>query len=132
MSTAIVDVLGRSDAFCSLDEAERARLASACHARAYAAGQMVFLRGDDGDCMYVVASGAVSISLSGDAGRDVLLAVLGPYASFGELAVVDSGPRTRHCWTCRDACRNTSPRLRRSETARPRPERVSSWPSTWH
>jgi CRP/FNR family cyclic AMP-dependent transcriptional regulator len=93
MSTAIVDVLGRSDAFCSLDEAERVRLASACRARAYAAGQIVFLRGDSGDCMYVVGSGTVSVSLSGEGGRDVLLAVLGPNASFGELAVVDSGPR---------------------------------------
>jgi CRP/FNR family transcriptional regulator, cyclic AMP receptor protein len=103
MSIAIVDVLGRSDAFGSLEETERVRLASACHARAYASGQIVFLRGDKGDCMYVVGSGAVSISLAGDAGRDVLLAVLGPDASFGELAVVDSGPRVATV-TARSSC----------------------------
>jgi CRP/FNR family cyclic AMP-dependent transcriptional regulator len=103
MSIPIVDVLGQSDVFCSLDEAERSRLASACRARAYGAGEVVFLRGDRGDCMYVVASGTVSISLAGDDGRDVLLAVLGPYATFGELAVVDSGPRVATV-TARAAC----------------------------
>ena len=53
----------------------------------------MFLRGDPGDCMYVVAAGAVAVSLSSVAGRDVLLAVLGPNQSFGELALVDDGPR---------------------------------------
>ncbi len=92
MST-IVHALGQSDAFRSLDESELDRLASACATHTYGPGELVFLRGDSGDCMYVVASGAVAVSLSSVGGRDVLLAVLGPHQTFGELALVDDGPR---------------------------------------
>lgn len=93
MSTAAEHTLRQADAFFSLDGSELGRLASVCLTRSYGAGQLVCLRGDPGDCMYVVASGTVAVSLAGDGGRDVLLAMLGPYATFGELAVVDGGPR---------------------------------------
>lgn len=93
MTSTTVRALSQSDVFASLDEAELVRLASACGQRTYGRGELVFLRGDPGDCMYVVAAGAVAVSLSSVAGRDVLLAVLGPNQSFGELALVDDGPR---------------------------------------
>ena len=93
MSSATALTLSRSAVFGSLDGTELDRLASACGTRTYGPGDIVFLRGDDGDCMYVVASGAVAVSLSSVDGRDVLLAVLGPGKAFGELALVDGGPR---------------------------------------
>src|SRR5687767_444009 len=93
MSRTTSHALGQSAAFRSLDETELGRLASACGERTYAAGEIVFLRGDAGDCMYVVASGSVAVSLSADDGRDVLLAVLKPHHHFGELVLVDDGPR---------------------------------------
>ena len=93
MTSTTVRALSQSDVFRSLDEAELVRLASACGQRTYGRGELVFLRGDPGDCMYVVAAGAVAVSLSSVGGRDVLLAVLGPHQSFGELALVDDGPR---------------------------------------
>jgi len=93
MSRTTLHALGRSAAFRSLDEPELGRLASACGERTYGPGEIVFLRGDAGDCMYVVASGSVAVSLSSGDGRDVLLAVLAAYQHFGELALVDDGPR---------------------------------------
>ena len=93
MTSTTARALSQSDLFGSLDETELARLASACGQRSYGPGELVFLRGDVGDCMYVVAAGAVAVSLSSVGGRDVLLAVLGPNQSFGELALVDDGPR---------------------------------------
>ena len=93
MTSTTVRALSRSDLFASLDEAELVRLASACGQRTFGPGELVFLRGDPGDCMYVVAAGAFAVSLSSVGGRDVLLAVLGPHHSFGELALVDDGPR---------------------------------------
>ena len=93
MSRSAVHALSQSAAFRSLDESELARLASACGERTYGAREIVFLRGDPGDSMYVVASGAVDVSLAARGGRDVLLAVLGPNQHFGELALVDDGPR---------------------------------------
>src|SRR5688572_26312217 len=93
MSRTTLHALGRSAAFRSLDEPELGRLASACGERTYGPGEIVFLRGDAGDCMYVVASGSVAVSLSSADGRDVLLAVLAAHRHFGELALVDDGPR---------------------------------------
>ncbi len=93
MTSTTVRALSQSDVFRSLDDAELVRLASACGQRTYGRGELVFLRGDPGDCMYVVAAGAVAVSLSSVGGRDVLLAVLGPNQSFGELALLDDGPR---------------------------------------
>ena len=93
MTSTTTHALSQSDLFRSLDETELVRLASSCGQRTYGPGELVFLRGDPGDCMYVVAAGAVEVSLSSVGGRDVLLAVLDPYQSFGELALVDDGPR---------------------------------------
>ena len=93
MTSSTVRALSQSDVFRSLEGAELDRLASACSERSYGAGELVFLRGDLGDCMYVVSSGAVAVSLASVGGRDVLLAVLEPYRTFGELALVDDGPR---------------------------------------
>lgn len=93
MTTTIAASLAQSDVFESLDQPELDRLAAACHVRSYGAGELVFLRGDHGDRMYVVAAGTVDISIGITDGRDVLLAILGPPQSFGELAVIDGGSR---------------------------------------
>jgi len=93
MASYTADVLARSDAFQSLDQLELDRLASVCRVRRYATGVPVFLRGDHGDSMFVVGSGAVGVSVGLEDGRDVLLAVLRPFQTFGELAVIDGGPR---------------------------------------
>lgn len=93
MTRTTSHALGQSAVFRSLDESELDRLAGACGTRTFGPGEIVFLRGDAGDCMYVVASGSVAVSLSSGDGRDVLLAVLGPHHHFGELVLVDDGPR---------------------------------------
>lgn len=92
-TVAIADVLRRSEVFGSLEDAELAALAGGCAERSYGPGELVFLRGDPAQSMYVVASGSVAVSLAGENGRDVLLAVLGAHEALGELAVVDGGPR---------------------------------------
>jgi CRP/FNR family transcriptional regulator, cyclic AMP receptor protein len=93
VTTRIAAAIAESDVFRSLDGPELDRLAAACRVRPYGAGEVVFLRGDRGDCMYVVVDGSVHLSLGAATGRDVLLAVLRPPDTFGELAVVDGGPR---------------------------------------
>jgi CRP-like cAMP-binding protein len=91
--SATARTLGQSDVFRSLDETEIAGLARVCGRRSYGRDEIVFLRGDSGHCMYVVESGSVAVSLASANGRDVLLAILGRFQSFGDLAVVDDGPR---------------------------------------
>ncbi len=79
--------------FASLDGAALARLADTTGRRSYGPGETVFQRGDPGDCLYVVARGQVDISLQDPDGGVAVLAVVSAPAAFGELGVVDGGPR---------------------------------------
>ena len=55
---------------------------------------MLFREGDAEDRLYVVVSGKIKLGRSGSAGRENLLAVLGPGQMFGELSLFDPGPRS--------------------------------------
>lgn len=57
------------------------------------AGQVVIEQGDEGDAMFIVASGSVVVTHSGSAGKVRELARLGPGAFFGEMALVSSSQR---------------------------------------
>lgn len=61
--------------------------------RNFAPGQRIFVAGEKGDGFYVVISGRVQITAS-TAGHDLLLATIGSGDFFGEMAVVDEGPRS--------------------------------------
>lgn len=54
----------------------------------YAAGQTIFSEGDRGNVMYVVLEGEVELRFGSGA-----FDILGPGEPFGELALIDDGPR---------------------------------------
>jgi CRP-like cAMP-binding protein len=60
---------------------------------AMGAGQMVFHAGEEGDRVYVILSGSVRV-VRHDEDHEVVLTSLGPGAFFGEIALIDGGPRT--------------------------------------
>lgn len=53
----------------------------------------VFREGDAGDRLYVIVCGRVKVACA-SRNSDSLIAVLGPSDVFGELALIDPGPRT--------------------------------------
>ncbi|NUQ73464.1 MAG: Crp/Fnr family transcriptional regulator [Polyangiaceae bacterium] len=61
--------------------------------REYAPGEVLFREGEPGDTMFVIQSGAARITKS-VGGEEKLLAVLGPGEFLGELAILNSKPRT--------------------------------------
>jgi len=69
-------------------------IADAGAACTFDAGQMVFRSGDPGDCVYSVLSGALRVFIEMDSGSIVELGQLGPGDSFGEVALLDGGPRS--------------------------------------
>ena len=92
--TQVVDPhLGACPVFAGLDEAALGRLSASAGRHRYERGQLVFQQGETGDCMYVLTRGSVAISIHSAGGGEAILAVLEPPAAFGELAVVDGGPR---------------------------------------
>jgi CRP-like cAMP-binding protein len=61
--------------------------------RKYAGDTMIFAEGEPGDELYIIQSGAVKIAkIAGN--NEILLAVLKPGDIFGEMALLESKPRT--------------------------------------
>lgn len=93
----LLDSLRRVDLFAELTEAQQADLARQFRSKRFDAGQVIFLRGDPGDALYVIASGHVSVGLTSAGGKEVLLTQLGPGDFFGDLALLDGEPRSADC-----------------------------------
>jgi CRP/FNR family transcriptional regulator, cyclic AMP receptor protein len=87
-------VLARTELFQGIDEATRRRIAEHVTERVVERGQCVFSQGEPGDRMYVLAEGAVKLFLSSRDGGIVELVRHRPPAAFGEVALLDEGPRS--------------------------------------
>lgn len=66
--------------------------------QSYAQGDVIFRAGEDGDLMYVVQEGEVSLSSGGTEVETV-----GPNSLFGEMALIDDEPRSATA-VARTAC----------------------------
>jgi CRP/FNR family cyclic AMP-dependent transcriptional regulator len=86
--------LARVVLFAELGEADVASLAARLRRRPYARGEVVFLRDDPGDSLYIVKAGAIRIGLTSSEGKEMTLAVRGSGDFFGELALLDGEPRS--------------------------------------
>ncbi|QOV88200.1 cyclic nucleotide-binding domain-containing protein [Humisphaera borealis] len=80
--------------FSSLTPLERDKLAVYFEVRQVAMGTTLFWVGEIGDEFFLIKRGQVSISVPDQGGKEIILADLGPGAVFGEIALLDSGPRT--------------------------------------
>jgi CRP-like cAMP-binding protein/anti-anti-sigma regulatory factor len=86
--------LATMDVAAGLDEAERAALAALLVRRVYDKGATVFHEGDHGRELFLIAAGAASATLRLDEGRQNRLATFSAGTVFGELALLDPGPRS--------------------------------------
>jgi signal transduction histidine kinase len=66
----------------------------AAHVKSFRAGSVIFAAGDPGDGLYVIETGRVQISAVVGSGDPRPLASIGAGEFFGEMAVVDDGPRS--------------------------------------
>ena len=64
------------------------------HITRYNKGEMIFNKGDTGDCMYEVLDGEVGIYLNYKKPNEKLLAIRKPGEFFGEIALIEVVPRT--------------------------------------
>jgi CRP/FNR family transcriptional regulator, cyclic AMP receptor protein len=87
-------VLARTELFQGIDEATQRRIAGHVAERVVERGQCVFIQGEPGDRMYVLAEGAVKLYVSSRDGGIIELVRHRPPAAFGEVALLDGGPRT--------------------------------------
>ncbi|CAN5720899.1 Crp/Fnr family transcriptional regulator [soil metagenome] len=89
-----VTLLGRTQLFSDLDRDSLARLGERAIERSYRKGQRVFHEGDLGDSLFVIVEGLVKVYVSSEEGDEMVLVTLRSPETFGELALIDGGPRS--------------------------------------
>ena len=57
-------------------------------------GTVIFTEGQEGDSLYLIASGRVKVFIGDEDGREIILKILGPGDFFGEMALIDKQPRS--------------------------------------
>ncbi|WP_210183235.1 Crp/Fnr family transcriptional regulator [Methylobrevis pamukkalensis] len=92
--TDIADLLRAQSLFAGLDDPDIAAVAALARRRAWPAGTLLFQRGDAGREMILVTSGRVRLSLLSPEGRELTLRHAEAGSLFGEIAVLDGGPRS--------------------------------------
>jgi len=90
----VASILSEIEHLRDLSPQEQAALAEKIDLLSYSAGQIVFSHGDPGNALYIIRSGEVEIYIKNDQGEKIVLEVSGPGDIFGEVALLDSGPRT--------------------------------------
>ncbi|MGH3845050.1 MAG: Crp/Fnr family transcriptional regulator [Pseudonocardiaceae bacterium] len=87
-------LLAQTQLFAGLDQAELHRLGTHARQRTYQKGEHIFHQGDAGDAVFVLTEGRVKVVFASEDGGEMILATLAPPDVFGELALIDGGPRS--------------------------------------
>jgi len=87
-------MLGGIEIFELLHEDDRAALAKVVDSVKLSAGETLFQAGEPGESLFVVRSGSVELFIKDTAGQKIVLTVAGEGDLFGELSLLDTGPRT--------------------------------------
>jgi CRP/FNR family transcriptional regulator, cyclic AMP receptor protein len=90
----VIALLGRTDLFRSLSEADRAAVAAQMREATYESGQLICGRGDAGEALYLVVEGRVRLSVLSAEGRVLSFGHAGLGDIFGEIAALDGQTRT--------------------------------------
>jgi CRP/FNR family transcriptional regulator, cyclic AMP receptor protein len=88
------EILAEVPLFQLLDADERAALAAKVETVLAPEGKVLFSYGDPGDSLYIVREGEVEIFFKNDTGDRIVLERPAPGDFFGELSLLDAGPRT--------------------------------------
>lgn len=87
-------LLSKLELLRDLDDNELRTVAGVTRPKLYKARQLVVRQGEPADAAYVIVHGRLEASTLGADGKKAVLSVMGPPEVFGELAVLDGGPRS--------------------------------------
>lgn len=89
--------------FTGLDDAERTALFACMRLLKHPANHTVFWLGDRGNSFYLISTGKVAVTVPSEQGEHRVVDVLGPGGFFGEIGLLDAGPRTATVRTTEDS-----------------------------
>lgn len=96
--------LSEAPMFRGLDAIQLRALTNGSRPTTFASGHVFFEQGQQGDELYVILEGKVKVSQRAPDGREHLVTLRGPVESFGELSVLDPGPRIATATAMGDVC----------------------------
>lgn len=87
------EMLAEVPIFALLDDTERGELAARVDIEEHPPGTLLFSIGDPGDSLFIVRSGVVELFLTKDTGERIVLETATRGDFFGEISLLDGGPR---------------------------------------
>jgi CRP-like cAMP-binding protein len=90
---AVVATLGKTDGLGRLPEEDLRRIAAIAREELLPGRAVVYRQLDPSEACYVVVQGSVEIQIGPEGGEETTLAVIGRGQAFGEMALLDGGPR---------------------------------------
>jgi len=100
---AKADLLAKVSIFSQLSTADISDLVGLVSVKEFVKDTPVLHQMDPGDALYIIVSGKVKVSRYGEDGREIILTTLGPGDFFGEMALLDSEPRSADVTTKEDS-----------------------------
>lgn len=100
--TALLEFLSEVPFFCAFSAEQLQRIEPLLKRKIVPEGVTLFLSGDPGDSIYVVKRGRVEIFVRDTTGSKVTLTVAGQGEIFGELSLLDKGPRSASAVTAEE------------------------------
>src|SRR3954462_7464782 len=98
-----VEMFSGIDLFEILHEEDKIALAGVIDYEKLEAGQALFQTGDPGESLFILHSGEIELYIKDTAGQKIVLTIARPGELFGELALLDSGPRSATALALTDA-----------------------------
>ena len=92
--SAPMPMLAEVPMFELMDEHERQYLSGLLEQKHFDKGDTIFRVGDVGDCVYILREGRVEIFLENYLGTKIILRDAGVGEVFGDISMLDNGPRT--------------------------------------
>ncbi|ULQ59406.1 GGDEF domain-containing protein [Brucepastera parasyntrophica] len=102
MDERIYAILKSAAVFSGLSYEQIEVLFSLMKGLEYTKGQRIFTEGDPGNEMFIIATGAVAISITLADGKEAILAEIKQGSFFGEMAIIEHAPRSATCTALAD------------------------------
>jgi len=93
-TTVSTTVLKSVPLFASFPDEQLRTLVSVVTRRSAPRGSVIMAAGDQIDSLYIVISGRLKVMMGDADGKEVILSLIGPGEFFGEMGLIDDGPRS--------------------------------------
>ncbi|GMR05055.1 MAG: Crp/Fnr family transcriptional regulator [Thermodesulfobacteriota bacterium] len=96
------EVLARNPLFSGLEDFYLEDIIAIGELRTWPKASQIICEGESGDAVFFIISGRAKVTLYGEQGREIVLAVLKEGDMFGEMAIMDEKPRSANVEAGRD------------------------------